>query len=73
MGFIMTKIKYLIAGIIFSFYLFFPLVAVIFIQDLPSPSDLLFARFRKPPKSMTVTEYFSSANLCHPKQNACTA
>ncbi|HUD44877.1 MAG TPA: transglycosylase domain-containing protein [Patescibacteria group bacterium] len=38
---LLTKIKYLIAGIIFSFFfIFLPLVAIVFIQDLPSPSEL---------------------------------
>jgi len=36
-----TKLKYLLAGIIFSFFfIFLPLVAIVFIQDLPSPDDL---------------------------------
>ncbi len=37
----LAKLKYVIAGCIFSFFfIFLPLVAIVFIQDLPNPNEL---------------------------------
>lgn len=63
-----TKIKYFFLGILFSaFFLFLPLVLIIFIQELPSPHELTLRQIPQTTKiydrnGTLLTEIYSSQN-----------
>lgn len=49
---LLTKLRYIIVGCIFSFFfIFLPLIAIVFIQDLPSPNNLSLSQ---PPQTTKI-------------------